>query len=459
MADTSKKYIADTHIGDRKWVAEMCTRIINEPEENVNEVSTLLKSTGDKGLLFLSLTKVFKNIAPLYRIRLHSNKVKHKSADLSITEFDKKLFTQYNLFVRDICRSDAVESYKAAAELLKTLDHFNFSDRIVAKVLLGTTKSRAVAECCIEAITDRIKNDRTGETIFMILDRCLDYRFNHLVVKAMLDSEYLQMCVKIRIDKEEFYLKESIERRKQEKKEKRGKGFFAKKALIGKKDKKDEKMRLRMQSETRTEEKADLDPINNKNYIRTVNAMQRLYFTLLKNKEKICFEDIFVGVRKYIRIIRKEFHEGLYTLLLEAIRMSDVSAGLEGVISTFEIYKNSGYDFKRLADVLFKIISPFNYQLSLDLIPVLCTCVRHIFIDIVQSKMHAVAFTQRLMHSRLVRHILEFDKLIKDLEIKYNLEFTDFDINTTEVKDIEVDDISKIPQKPFYEYFPFRRVI
>lgn len=444
---------------DRKQLAELCTRIINEPERNVNEISGLMKSTCDKGLLYISLTKVFKNIAPLYRIRLHSNKVKHKSESLSISDFDRKLFTQYNMFVKEICRSDAVESYRAAAELLRALDHFNFSDRIIAKVLLGTTKSRAVAELCVDVLVDRIKNDQAGETVFIILDRCLDYRFNHCIVRAMLESQYLQACVGIRRDKEEYYLKQSIEKRKREKRDKRGKGFFAKKQPVGSKDRKEEKARLQLQNEARKEEKAGLEPINEKNYIRTVNAMQRLYFTLLKNKEKDCLKDIFIGVRKYINIIRKEFHEGLYTLLLDSIRCADADAALEGISTIFEVYRNSGYDFKRPIDILFRIISPFNYELTSELVAKLCGCIKHMFIDTQQSKLHVIAFTQRLMHCRLVRYIPEFDQLIKDLEIRYNLEFTDFDVKHVELKDLDADCVDQVANKPFYEYFPFRRVV
>lgn len=442
---------------ERSQIADVCTRIINEPERNINEVSSLLKSKKDKGLLFLSLTKVFKNIVPLYRIRLHSGQVKHKNENLSVTEFDRRLFRQYNLFVKEVCSSDCTESYRAAAELLMTLDHFNFADRIVAKVLLGTTRPGQVAAQCVEALVDRIKNDQTGDVIFIIIDRCLDYRFSHDIVKAMLESQYLDKCVKLRIEKETYYEKENVERRRKEKQEKPGKGFFAKKFLIGKKEKKEEKTRLQLQAEARSQEQTELAPINDKNYVRTVNAMQRLYFTVLKSRDTSYFEDTFVGVRKYIRIIRKEFHEGLYTLLLDAIRLTDVKASLEGILTVFEVYRNCGYDFKRLVDVLFQAILPFNYGLTHELVPSLCVCVRHMFIDITQPKLHVVAFTQRLMHCRLIRYAPEYDSLIKALEVKYNLEFTDFEMKPVELKDLDATDIDRVAFKPFYEYFLFKR--
>ncbi|ELA41857.1 uncharacterized protein VICG_01041 [Vittaforma corneae ATCC 50505] len=443
---------------EKKRIAEICTKIINEPEKNINEVSILLQANKDKGVLFLSLTKVFKNIAPLYRIRLHSNKVKHKNENLSITEFDRTLFKQYNLFVKEICNSDSAESYKSAAELLKSLDHFNFSDRIVAKVLLGTTRSHSVAMHCTEALVDRIKNDQVGDTISIIVDRCLDYRFSHYIVKAMLESQYLQKCVEIRIEKECYYEKESIEKRKKEKLEKPGKGFFSKKFLVDKKERKDEKQRLQLQKETKMQEKYELNSINEKTYIKTVNAMQRLYFTILKDQDKVHFEDTFIGVRKYIRIIRKEFHEGLYTLLLDAIKIADVGAALEGILTIFEIYKDCGYDFKRVINVLFQMAYPFNYSLTAELVQKFCSCVRHMFLDIVQSKMRAIVFTQRLMHCRIIKYVPELDRLIKDLEVKYNLEFTDFDMRYQTLEDLNASDVDRITIKPFYEYFLFKKI-
>lgn len=443
---------------ERKQIAEICTKIINEPERNIDEVSTLLQASLDRGLLFLSLAKVFKNVAPLYRIRLHSSKVKHKNGNLSVSEFDKKLFKEYNLFVKAICSSDCAESYRSAAELLKTLDHFNFSDRIIAKVLLGTTKSQSVAMCCVEALVDRIKNDQTGDTVFIILDKCLDYRFSHHIVKAMLESRYLEKCVEIRTEKESYYEKESVERRRKNKLEMPGKGFFAKKFLVDKRERKDEKRRLQLQKDVRMQERSELDPINEKNYIRTVNAMQRLYFTILKSHDKMHFEHTFIGVRKYIRIIRKEFHEGLYTLLLSTIKIADPSAALEGILTIFEVYKDCGYDFRRVINVLFQMARPFNYLFTTELTQNFCRCARHILLDIAQPKLRIIAFAQRIMHCRITRHVPEFDRLIKDLEVKYNLEFTDFDVKYKELGDLDTSDIDCVAAKPFYEYFLFKKV-
>lgn len=444
---------------EKRQLAEICTRIINEPEKNIDEISGLFHTIKNKGLLHLSLTRVFKSIAPLYRIRLHSDKVKHKNESLSITVFDRKLFKYYNAFVKEICISGSIDSYKSAAELLRILDHFNFADRLVSKVLLGTTKSHAIAKCCIEVLVEKIKNDSNGDVIFLIIDNCLDYRFSHVVVDAMLESQYLEKCVNIRLEKEQFYEKESIERRKRDKSEKSGKGFFAKRFLIGKKERKAEKSRLQLQKEVRQQEKMELDPINEKNYIKTVNAMQRLYFTILKDQNKESFGSTFIGIRKYSKLIRKEFYEGMYTLLLNAIRAADAASALEGILTVLEIYKDYGYDFKRIIDVLFQLVMPFEYSFECELVCNLCVCIRRLFLDISQSKLRVIALVQRLMHCRITRFIPELDRLIKDLEIGYNLEFTDLDAKNAELGDLNGIDIDRITYKPCYEYFLFKKVV
>ena len=220
-------------------LAEICTKVINSPENNINKLGEVLSMTkqlkqddSDFGLALLSLAKVFKNIVPLYKVRIHSDAVKHKNQNIKVSDFDRCLFSQYNLYIKELCNSELPESYRAAAELLRTVDHFNFADRIVAKVLKGSSLSHPVSKLCYEVLVDRVQNDTIGDTIFIIIDKCLDCRFSHLLVEALVGSKYLEKCVQIRIEKEEFYNKQRIEERKRAKKEAFGKGFFAKRKII-----------------------------------------------------------------------------------------------------------------------------------------------------------------------------------------------------------------------------------
>lgn len=440
-----------------KKLGEICTSIINDPESNIMSVAEILQSKAD-GVVLLSLAKVFKNVVPLYKIRVYSDKAKYKNRELSISAYDRVLLGQYNLYVKELCSSSLPESYRAAAELLKTLDHFNFADRIVSKVLVGTTMSHGVSNACVEALADRIRNDSIGDTVFIIIDKCLDCKFSHILVDALLESKYLEKCVQIRIDKETFYEKERIEERRKAKKEQTGRGFFSKRYSGDKAEKKEEKKRLKLQSEIREQEKQEIDPINEKNYVRAVNALQRLYFTILKDGIPPCLESTYIGVRKYIRIIRKEFHEGLYTLLNSSIEKSNPHSALEGILSIICIYKDGGMDFKRAIDVFFRIVHPFNYHNALTDFRMISKVGRCLFLDTVQPKHRVCALIQRLMHCKCVRYIPEYSALIKDLEIKYDIDLSDHEIKNRNVYEGTKQDIDSIPSKPFYEYYLLRKM-
>ncbi|MCB1713030.1 MAG: hypothetical protein KDH96_11310 [Candidatus Riesia sp.] len=62
-----------------------------------------------------------------------------------------------------------------------------------------------ISKECIETLTDRIKNDISGEVIYLILDQCLDYNHSEKIIEVLLERKYLNKCLEIRIAKEEKY--------------------------------------------------------------------------------------------------------------------------------------------------------------------------------------------------------------------------------------------------------------
>ncbi|MCA9750212.1 MAG: hypothetical protein KDH96_11305 [Candidatus Riesia sp.] len=73
-----------------EYLAEECMAIINKPENNIDRVDKLLNIKEFIELIHLSPVKVFKNIIPLYKIRIYSDKAKHKNGCLDLTEYDRK---------------------------------------------------------------------------------------------------------------------------------------------------------------------------------------------------------------------------------------------------------------------------------------------------------------------------------------------------------------------------------
>ena len=84
-----------------------------------------------------------------------------------------------------------------------------------------------ISKECIETLTDRIKNDISGEVIYLILDQCLDYNHSEKIIEVLLERKYLNKCLEIRIAKEEKYGKK-----------KRDSGIFKRESIFSKKERK-----------------------------------------------------------------------------------------------------------------------------------------------------------------------------------------------------------------------------
>ncbi|KAI5180838.1 hypothetical protein PAEPH01_2772, partial [Pancytospora epiphaga] len=69
------------------------------------------------------------------------------------------------------------------------------------------------------------------------------------------------------------------------------------------------------------------------------------------------------------------------------------------------------------------------------------------------------ALIQRLMQVRLVRYVKECDEIIKMLETVYDVDFNDVDFKSRNMYDPEIADIDSVKDKPYYEYFLFKRFI
>ncbi|KAI5179459.1 nucleolar complex protein 3, partial [Pancytospora epiphaga] len=408
-------------------LADTCLQIIQDPAPNISKIGSLLKTTKDRNTLMLSLVKVFKHIVPLYKIRVHSGKVKHRNGELTVTPFDKELVGYYNEYIKELCSADSSDSFRSASELLKSLDHFNFADRVVSKVLLGTRLNSVIGTMCVDALVDRIKYDEVGETIFMIINQCLDYKHSHVIVEALLESKYLEKCVVIRTDKEEKYNKKYNEEKRRENKVKKKEGIFKKAPIYSKSARKEEKKRLAIQSAVKREEESGLAGIDDKNYVKTVNALQRLYFTILKEKVNLCYRSVFIGIRKYIKLIRMEFREGLSVLLHDSIADASPSDKLEGVVAVTSIYANGGVDLKRIINTVFVMLHPLGSELSLVDYGCIKAVIKQLFIETRQSGARVNALIQRLMQVRLVRYVKECDEIIKMLETVYDVDFNDVD--------------------------------
>lgn len=447
-----------------KEIADKCTMIINSPEQEIHLVSELLKVKELQEVVFLSLATVFKNIIPLYKIRIHSKKVKNGREDLKIEGYDKELLACYNEYVKMICASRHGSSFRAACELLKNVDHFNFNDRVVAKVLNGTLANKEIADLCVETLVERILEDVNGESVYLILSGCLEYSCSKEIVKTMLESKYLKKCVERRICKELKYNKEKEEENKRKKKEEKrgivaryrnGNKFFKKGEIYDKKIKKEEKSRIKQQDVVKKEENEITEKEEEERYVKTVNALQRVYFTILKEKKEMGCVEVFLGVRIYIKLIRQEFREGLYVLLTDRISECVGVERLEGMLTILDVYEKHGYDFKTVMNALCIALEPTEYVFGST--KIISEIVRKLFV-VIRQPIHRVFYImQKMIQLRCVRMVEGLYSIVKMLEVTYDIDFKDNDFVKRIVNASA--DIDQIVCKPFYEYFLLKKII
>ena len=383
--------------------------IINDPYTNIESLKSFLTSKDEE--TSLSVAKIFANIVPLYKIKTNNNKVKQKIGHQStVSDYDKKLLEFYTVFLKNVLNNKNDDfTYKIAAYLLDELDHFNFNDRLVSKVLEGCKNNNII---CQNVITKRIENDTNGEILFFILDKSLDMGFNKIITEALLKSRFLNKCVEIRIAKENKYAKE------EKKKVKERRNLFDNRNLKGR-EKKREKERYKKQKEVKAEIDEEMEGVDHKVYVKCVNALQRFYFTILKNKEVNCVGATCSGLRKYFKIIRKEFHEGIMFMLYDNVNLEHTNNTLNIIRTVFIIFKDAGIDFNKLIDVLYEIIDVYmenkRFKELLD----------DVLLKNTQSYSIALKFYKKLLVIRILHYSTWVDEIIHRISIKYDINYKD----------------------------------
>lgn len=173
-------------------IAIICKSVIEDPETHIESLSLLQKSLDYKdwnyrSVLFLSLTKVFKNIVPFYKIRTMKEKVKFGEEEGFVSGFDKKVLKEYGFFIKKVVQFDNKLTYECAAQLFSSLNHFNFSDKLIRKLLKGT---KEVSTDFSEVIMKVITKDKEGEITEKITNEMIDLEFNPRILESFLEIDF-----------------------------------------------------------------------------------------------------------------------------------------------------------------------------------------------------------------------------------------------------------------------------
>lgn len=440
-------------------IAATCRKVMENPHENLDGIRGVLgimerrPSCGRlRGIVYLSLLKVFRAIIPTYKVRSLKDVVKDKRDSLQIKDYDKRMLSLYTLYVKKVVDDGSDESYVCACEMMEHLVHFNCGDKVVWKVLKGTTRRRPISVLCCGAIRSKLREDMSGDVVLMILDKMLDGEYDQSVVECLIDIPFLdgmsdnggetgdecltagpRVCGK---------KKDSI---------------FKRKPVLSKKLRKMERTRIQAQEEAKIEEEDECNKEVSINRKKVCDAMQRLYFTILKGNNYACYKYTFIGLMKYKTMIRQGFMEGLYFLLNNNLAELPSDAKIQGILCILSLYGEDGYDFKRLVDVVYSVLHPMNFELTEY--EELVGAIRSLFMRIRQPVHRTHVLLSRLIVHGCSRFAPLLKSLIKELTVAYDIDPLDCDGIKYRDFDQDSTDTDMIPNNPFFEYCVYRKML
>ncbi|KAK6098431.1 hypothetical protein MT418_002461 [Batrachochytrium dendrobatidis] len=229
---TNKKQSASktpslTFLEAREQLAQIASRIIEDPENNIGELKTLQhlsKSSDARSVKFALLTQlaVFKDIIPGYRIRKLTDK--ELSASVSqevkrVRRYEESLIGKYQEYlqlleslVTDISDDDENSipgiALKCLSDLLKSVPHFNFRLNIMTVVINSLRKVKAfdLIHTCCNSIGELLREDVTGEAsleavkLISKLAKQSHYQVRSCVIKTFLS---LRLLDELHVDRDD----------------------------------------------------------------------------------------------------------------------------------------------------------------------------------------------------------------------------------------------------------------
>lgn len=384
-------------------IATICKFVVNDPETHIDTIPLIIKALEHKypehrTVVMLSLVKVFKNIIPLYKVRLHTKKVKGPGGYEYIKPFDKKVLQYYTLFVKRILEYSEISSYKAACHLLESVDHFNLADKLVAKVLRGTL-CEPTRDLCRTTLLKKLRENARLETISIVVNEMQSLNFDPSTLQILLEISILDRTL-----------------------------------------------------DDNTVQISKNDKIYSKSIIENVI---RIYLQVLRHGHSQFYTFAFLGLQKYKHLIREEFYEGVYILLRKILKCEDRIAKLACVSCIAELFHSRGYDTIEAIDALYSLLLPVEEEVENATVDL----VEKLFVSKRQPENRARNLVQRLMQLCLFKFAPNIKRIISKLEAIYRIDFRDMHIIGSGSYVQDAKRIEQTIEKPFYEYFLYRNTI
>ncbi|XP_069581246.1 nucleolar complex protein 3 homolog [Brachyistius frenatus] len=341
-------------ISQRKLtIGALGSAIISDPfshMKRVKELRGMLMETDPsvavtvRKLVMVSLTEVFKDIAPSYRIRpltAEEKAAKVKKETQHLREFEEGLVSQYKFYLEDLeqtvrdwkqqkkKRRQAVglRSYGGLAEvavrclceLLVALPHFNFHNNIIVILvpLMNDPASQVSGMCC-DAFRKLFQQDKVGgaslATVRVIsgLVKSLNYNVRPEVLRTLLALRIRE--VEVKKDLEAAAPKKKFMNLKEKKKN------------LSRMQRKWKKAEEQLEKELLEAEASESKEKKIKLHTETLNIVFLVYFRILKKAQKsVLLPAVLEGLANFAHLINLEFFDDLLNVLQNLIQSGDLT--------------------------------------------------------------------------------------------------------------------------------------
>lgn len=422
--------------------ANLCSTVISDPTR-LSSLKPFLSSHDP--VVLLSLYKVFKNIIPLYKLKIKEDKIQHKQSYIKLQTHEKTLYMLYKVYVNRISKSKTAVSFQIASLIMLELDHFNFAEKMINKVLIGT-RNKDVKALCVDSIIQKVKSDTLGDSTFKIMLTLMEFDLCDEVYECIIQSNVVDSLTPALL---EVVKVEKDPKVKLLMKNKHGKGI-EKSSLKSRQNKKDDVELNRINKNLLIEKekkKADERIIVKR---KLVDNLMRIYFMILNGKRESLYRFSFIGLGRYKRFIKTTHKDGLIIMLNEVLKESGNVNRVYACTCIIQIFGEEKFEFRNLIETVFELLAPLRYSFSADEKKIIVDVVHFLFLKNKQALRIVHIFLQRFLQFATLCFFPELEEVVEKMIKIYKCDIYDYDIVKNGVYDPECDSVEFVGNHPLY---------
>ena len=429
-SDKSEEPVNDEMLNN---IAIICQSVILDPSKT-STLKPLITSLNRDSAITLSLLKVFLHTAPLYKINIISNNIRHKKEFLKLENSDKKYLDTYSRFICKITKQHEYVNYKATTQILEKLSHFNYIEKVIVHVLEGTRNPNLlVKEMCLKVLKKSIVSDSEGYLVSKIIQQMNVFGFGPEALEILLNIPFIDsfskeeaMNFKVQFIKEERLKKH---RKLNDVKNEKKKHKIEEMSRKGKKEEKDAQKKL---AKAKNECGQITFEQKSKNHQQIINAIHRVYLFVLRDKMTPYYHYTFLGLTKYRKLIKKDLFDGINQMLKEILFSNRKLKGTDRLILIKLILLINETRNVDLENIIREFLDEFEKRIPRltnepEVVKIIVFIVDSFFIHKKQSQKYVLKLLISMIISCCATFLPNFNKRIYNIIELYDIDIHDSD--------------------------------